>query len=185
MMFTATHQRHPVFIRYPRGSGEGVPIKEQPRLLEIGKAEVLQHFANTGGRRVVLLALGNMQPVARAAATQLAADGADVAIINPRFIKPLDEATITFFGRAAEAVVTLEDHALQGGFGSSVLELCSEAGLRAPVLRIGWPDQFIEHASTVEDLRRKYGLTAQDVVQKVKAVLAEAPAVPAKRFALA
>jgi len=185
MMFTATHQRHPVFIRYPRGPGEGVPIKDQPRLLEIGKAEVLRHFAHTGGRRVLLLALGNMQPLARAAATELAAEGADVAIINPRFIKPLDEATIGFFGRAAEAIVTLEDHALQGGFGSSVLELCSQAGLRAPVLRIGWPDQFIEHASTVEDLRRKYGLTAQDTVQKVKALLAAAPAVPASRFALA
>jgi 1-deoxy-D-xylulose-5-phosphate synthase len=185
MMFTATHQRHPVFIRYPRGPGEGVAIKDQARLLEIGKAEVLQHFAQTGGRRVVLLALGNMQPLARAAATELVAAGADVAIINPRFIKPLDEATLAFFGRAADAIVTLEDHALQGGFGSSVLELCNEQGLRTPVVRIGWPDQFIEHATTVEHLRHKYGLTAQDAVQKVKAILAEAPSIQARRLALA
>src|SRR4030095_4403160 len=75
MMFTATHQSHPTFIRYPRGPAEGVPIKETPRLLEIGKAELIQNFTNSGGRRVALFALGNMMPLAHKAAQQLAADG--------------------------------------------------------------------------------------------------------------
>src|SRR5262245_29002440 len=107
MMFTATHEPHPTFIRYPRGPAEGVPIKEQPNLLEIGKAEVIQSFANNRGHKIVLFALGNMMPFGRKAAVQLIAEGFDVAIINPRFTKPLDNGTTEVFGRAAEVVVTL------------------------------------------------------------------------------
>ena len=147
MMFTATHEQHPTFIRYPRGPAEGVPIKDQPQLLEIGKAEVIQNFANNGGRKVALFALGNMMPVGRKAAAQLAAEGYDVALINPRFTKPLDAGTTEFFGRAADVVVTLEDHVLMGGYGSAVLELFNEKRITTPVVRIGWPDQFIEHAT--------------------------------------
>src|SRR5256886_4042844 len=84
MRRTATHKRHPTFIRYPRGPAEGVPIKEQPKLLEIGKAEVIQSFANTGGRKVALFPLGNMMSLGRKAAAQLAREGFDVAIINPQ-----------------------------------------------------------------------------------------------------
>src|SRR6185436_18682825 len=87
MMFTATMQKHPTFIRYPRGPAEGVPIKEQPKLLEIGKAEVIQSFANNSGRKVALFPLGNMMALGRKAAIELAAEGFDVAIINPRFAK--------------------------------------------------------------------------------------------------
>jgi 1-deoxy-D-xylulose-5-phosphate synthase len=89
MMFTATHEPHPTFIRYPRGPAEGVPIKDQPRLLEIGKAEILQSFANNGRRKVAIFPLGNMLRLGRKAAAALASEGYDVAIINPRFIKPL------------------------------------------------------------------------------------------------
>src|SRR6185436_12455895 len=90
MMFTATHEKHPTFIRYPRGPAEGVPIKGQPKLIEIGKAEVIQNFSQNGGRKIAFLALGNMQKLARKAAETLAAEGCDIALINPRFIKPLD-----------------------------------------------------------------------------------------------
>jgi len=175
MMFTATHQKHPAFIRYPRGPGEGVPIKDIPRLLEIGKAEVIQNFSNNGGRKVALFALGNMQKLAHKAAQQLAADGCDCALLNPRFTKPLDAAATEFFGCAADVVVTLEDHALMGGYGSSVLELFSDKHLTTPVVRIGWPDQFIEHASSVDYLRQKHGLTAENTVAKVRAQFAESP----------
>ena len=161
MMFTATHQRHPTFIRYPRGTAEGVPIKEQPKLLEIGKAEVIQNFSSSGKHKIALFGLGPMNTLARKAAAQLAAEGFDCAVINPRFTKPLDAGTHEFFGRAADVVVTLEDHALMGGYGSAVLELFSEKNVTTPVVRIGWPDQFIEHASTQDELRRKYGLTVE------------------------
>jgi 1-deoxy-D-xylulose-5-phosphate synthase len=71
MMFTATHQNHPTFIRYPRGTAEGVPVKDQPKLLEIGKAEVIQNFSNNGKRKVALFGLGPMNTIARKAAVQL------------------------------------------------------------------------------------------------------------------
>ncbi|HXR04429.1 MAG TPA: 1-deoxy-D-xylulose-5-phosphate synthase [Verrucomicrobiae bacterium] len=174
MMFTATHQRHPTFIRYPRGAAEGVPIKDQPKLLEVGKAEVIQNFSSNGKRKVALFGLGPMNTLARKAAAQLAAEGFDCAVINPRFTKPLDAGTHEFFGRAADVIVTLEDHALMGGYGSAVLELFSEKSVTAPVVRIGWPDQFIEHASTQDELRRKYGLTVENTVAKVKAQFGEA-----------
>ncbi len=176
MMFTATHLQHPTFIRYPRGPGEGVPIKEQPKLLEIGKAEVVQSFANKRGHKIALFPLGNMMALGRKAAVQLAVEGFDVAIINPRFTKPLDNGTTEFFGRAAEVVVTLEDHVLMGGYGSAVLELFNEKRITTPVVQMGWPDQFIEHGSTVDDLRRKYGLTVENLISKVKAQFADVKA---------
>src|SRR5438552_5775776 len=175
MMFTATHQPHPTFIRYPRGPGEGVPIKEQPELLEIGKAEVIQSFANNRGHKIALFPLGNMMSLGRKAAAQLIAEGFDVAMINPRFTKPLDHGTTEFFGRAAEVVATLEDNVLTGGYGSAVLELFNEKYVATPVVRIGWTDRFIDHGTNVEDLRRKYGLTVENLVTKVKAQFAEAP----------
>ena len=178
MMFTATLQKHPCFIRYPRGPAEGVPVKDQAAPLEIGKAEVLQDFSNNRGPKVAFFALGNMQKMARKAAETLAAEGFDCAIINPRFIKPLDEAITARFGSLAEVVVTLEDHALMGGFGSTVLELFSEKRIHVPVVRIGWPDVFIEHASGVDYLRQKYGLTAENTVAKVKAQFNAAPVTP-------
>jgi 1-deoxy-D-xylulose-5-phosphate synthase len=176
MLFTATHQKRPSFIRYPRGAGEGVPLKAQPQLLEIGKAEVIQNFSGPSGRKVALFGLGNMLRLAREAAAALKAEGYNCAVINPRFTKPLDTGTHEFFARTADVLVTLEDHALMGGYGSAVLELLGEKRISTPVVRIGWPDQFIEHATSVSTLREKYGLTVANTVAKVKAEFAEAPA---------
>jgi 1-deoxy-D-xylulose-5-phosphate synthase len=173
MMFTATQLAHPTFIRYPRGAAEGVPIKDEPRLLEVGRAEILQPFAQNGRPKVALFGLGNLNAMARKAAAQLAAEGFDCAVINPRFTKPLDAETHTRFGRAADLVVTLEDHVLMGGYGSAVLELFSDAGITTPVVRIGWPDRFIEHATTVDELRRRYGITIENILAKVHAHLGE------------
>ena len=172
MMFTASLQKHPTFIRYPRGNGEGVPLKEVPALLEVGKAEVTRNFAQTGGKRVALFGLGQMHAIARKAADQLAAEGFDVAVINPRWTKPIDTGTHEFFGRSADLIITLEDHVLMGGYGSAVVEHLADQRITTPVVRIGWPDQFIEHASTVDHLRNKYGLTAQNAVAQAKARLA-------------
>jgi 1-deoxy-D-xylulose-5-phosphate synthase len=176
MMFTATHQKHPIFIRYPRGAAEGVPIKDQPKLLEIGQAEVVQNFSQHRGRKVALFGLGNLLKLARKAADQLCGDGFDCAVINPRFTKPIDAGTTEFFARAADVVVTIEDHVLMAGYGSCVLELLNDKRITTPVVRIGWPDQFIEHASSVDYLREKYGLTVANIVSKVKAELGGVPA---------
>ena len=178
MMFTASHHPHPAFIRYPRGAAEGVPVKDQPRLLEIGKAEVIQNFSGKNRRKVALFGLGPMCGIASKASVQLISEGFDVAVINPRFTKPLDGGTHEFFGHAAELVVTIEDHALMGGYGSAVLELFNEKSVTTAVVRIGWPDQFIEHATTPEELRRKYGLSVENIVARVKAQFADSPATP-------
>lgn len=179
MMFTATLQKHPTFIRYPRGNAEGVPIKDVPGVLEIGKAEVIRPFANNGGRKVALFGLGNMLSVARKAAAELEKDGCDVALINPRFFKPIDAATHAFFARAADVVATLEDHVAMGGYGSAMLESLAEAGISTPVVRLAWPDTFVEHASSVDILRQRHGLTPERLVELVRERLAARPAAKA------
>jgi 1-deoxy-D-xylulose-5-phosphate synthase len=176
MMFTATNQKHPAFIRYPRGAAEGVPVKDQPKIIEIGKAEVVENFSRQGARKVALFGLGNMLSVAKKVAAQLKTDGYDVAVVNPRFTKPIDAGTTEFFGMAADLVVTLEDHVLPGGYGSSVLELFSEKQITTPVIRVGWPDKFIEHATTVEFLREKHGLTVPNILSQISSHFSEAPA---------
>ncbi len=172
MMFTATLQKHPVAIRYPRGNAEGVPVKEQPAVIEIGKAEVVRHFSNNGGKKVSLFGLGPMLTLAKEAAEVLAAEGVDVAVINPRFFKPLDKDVTEFFCQAADVVATLEDHVAMGGYGSAVLECLNDAGIKTPVIRIAWPDQFIEHASSVDYLRAKHGLTTARLVADIRVQLA-------------
>ena len=168
MMYTASRTPHPTFIRYPRGTAEGVPIKETPKLLPIGKAEVVRNFTGPYGKKAAFFALGPMQGIALKAIEELTGEGWNCALINPRFFKPLDTGATEFFGRAADVVVTIEDHALPGGYGSAVLEFFNEKGITTPVVRLGWPDQFIEHASSVDYLREKYGLTAGAAVARVQ-----------------
>lgn len=168
MLYTATRQQHPMCIRYPRGVAVGVPIKDQPKMLTVGKAEVTRDFTKNGGRKVALFGLGNMHQVANKTAEKLTALGYDCAVINPRFSKPIDADTTQLYGREAEVVVTFEDHVLAGGYGSSVLELFSDKRITTPVIRIAWPDQFIEHASNVDYLREKYGLTAVNAARLVQ-----------------
>ena len=173
MMFTATRQNHPAFIRYPRGEAEGVAIKEEPAMLEIGKAEVVKNFSGNDKHKVAFFGLGPMLTVAKEAAAELGEDF-DCALINPRFAKPIDEATTEYFAKTADTIVTLEDHVLPGGYGSIVAEFLSEKGIHTPVIKVGWPDQFIEHASSVGELREKYGLTAKAVVAQIKTPPAKA-----------
>jgi 1-deoxy-D-xylulose-5-phosphate synthase len=168
MMYTATIQQHPVAIRYPRGTAEGVPVKDQPMPLEIGKGVVVRHFSGTGKAKVALFGLGPMLSLAQAAATVLASDGVDVAVINPRFFKPLDLGLHHFYGESSDVIATLEDHVAMGGYGSAVLETLSEAGISTPVIRLAWPDQFIEHASSVDYLRQKHGLTVEKLVSDIR-----------------
>jgi 1-deoxy-D-xylulose-5-phosphate synthase len=92
-------------------------------------------------------------------------------VINPRFAKPVDKACIAEYGHKCGLLVTLEDHVLAGGFGSAVLETLNQLELGVPVVRVGWPDQFIEHGK-VEALRQKYGLTAEAALERMRLHLA-------------
>jgi 1-deoxy-D-xylulose-5-phosphate synthase len=162
MLWTMVHHNSgPIAMRYPRGAGTGAKPKAAPKLLEIGKAEVVQH-----GKDVAIFGLGNMFEMAQEAAQKLEAQGVSVALINPRWIKPLDTGTLEFFARSVQVVCTIEDHVLHNGFGCAVMEHLHSQMINTPVVRIGWPDQFIEHGS-VPILRQKHGLTSDALVEKV------------------
>jgi 1-deoxy-D-xylulose-5-phosphate synthase len=157
MLYTAMLHNGPSAVRYPRGIGPGTAVKEHPEAVAIGKAELLEH---SGNDRVAIFSLGAMLPLAREIAGKLALEGVAAAVINARFAKPVDGAMIAEYAESADVLLTLEDHALAGGFGSAVLEELNRLGLSTPVVRIGWPDQFIEHGKP-DSLRKKYGLTAE------------------------
>jgi 1-deoxy-D-xylulose-5-phosphate synthase len=171
MMFTALTHDGPSAIRYPRGTGPGATVKAVPEALEIGKAEVLQD-----GRDVAVFALGNMVAEAERLAVLLKAEGQSVAVINARFAKPVDGECVARYARRCGLVVTMEDHVLAGGFGSAVLESLNSQEIDVPVVRVGWPDAFIEHGK-VESLREKYGLTAETALDRVRPYLKRAVAV--------
>jgi 1-deoxy-D-xylulose-5-phosphate synthase len=166
MMTTAVQLPGPSAIRYPRGAVVGVTRKSEPKVLEVGKAEVLED-----GSDVAILGLGNMTSLARELGSSLEREGYSAAVINPRFIKPIDRAMLEAYSRRVAAFITLEDHVKMGGFGSAVVEALEEMGSTVPVVCIGWPDQFIEHGK-VDDLRAKYGLTVEAAQVQVTPLLA-------------
>ncbi|MGA9069063.1 MAG: 1-deoxy-D-xylulose-5-phosphate synthase [Terracidiphilus sp.] len=153
MMATALELPGPSAIRYPRGVGAGAMLKPEPQVIPVGKAEVLKD-----GSDVAILGLGPMTGLALELAARLEREGYSAAVINPRFVKPLDREMLAHYAERVAAFVTFEDHVLMGGFGSAVIEALEELGSVVPVVRIGWPDQFIEHGK-VDELRAKYGLT--------------------------
>jgi 1-deoxy-D-xylulose-5-phosphate synthase len=167
MLYTALQCSGPVAIRYPRGVGPGTPVKDVPKAIPIGKAELLQHGEND---RVAIFALGAMVPVALEIASKLEGEGVSSAVINARFAKPIDAEMVEFYARHVNVILTMEDHGLAGGFGSAVIEALSDARINTPVVRIGWPDKFIEHGK-LEDLRVKYGLSAKCALEKLKPYL--------------
>lgn len=162
MMYTAMLHDGPSAVRYPRGTGPGVAVKKTPVALQIGKAEVLRE-----GHDVAVFALGAMMAEGERLVEMLEAQGLSAALIDPCFAKPIDHETVALFGTRCGLLITLEDHVLAGGFGSAVLESLNDAQLSVPLVRVGWPDQFIEHGK-VESLRAKYGLTAEGAMQKAE-----------------
>lgn len=161
MLWTmANYEGGPTAIRYPRGSGTGAIPKAEPQILEIGKAEVI-----ADGTDIALIGLGNMFEMAEATRDQLEEMGYSVALINPRWIKPLDSACLEKYAAQCPLVMTFEDHTICNGFGSAVIEHLNDAGLKTQVERIGWPDQFVEHGRP-DILREKHGLTVENAVAK-------------------
>jgi len=165
MLKTAIDLPGPSAIRYPRGTVAGVARKSEPQSLAIGKAEVL-----SDGSDVAVIGLGPMVALARGLAASLERDGYSAAVINPRFIKPLDREVLARYASRVAAFVTFEDHVKMGGFGTAVVEALDEMGLSVPVVRIGWPDQFIEHGK-IDELRARYGLTVEAALAQVLPLL--------------
>ena len=166
MMKTGLQLPGPSAIRYPRGVVAGVHCKTEPQVLPLGKAEVLQD-----GSDVAILGLGPLVSMARELGGRLGREGYSAAVINPRFIKPIDREMLAQYAKSVAVFVTFEDHVKMGGFGSAVVEALDEMGCMVPVVRIGWPDQFIEHGK-VDDLRQKHGLSVDAAIEQILPLLA-------------
>jgi 1-deoxy-D-xylulose-5-phosphate synthase len=168
MIKTATECRMPVAFRYPRGRGMGVKRETSLQAIDIGKGEVLRE-----GEDVLILAIGSTVYPSLRAAENLAEAGTHAAVINSRFLKPLDANLLCDWAKRVGKVVTVEENVLQGGFGSAVLELFQERGLSSiQVKRLGIPDLFVEHGSQAL-LREKYGIDENGIFRGVKEMLEE------------
>ena len=163
MIATSLATKGPIFIRYPRGTGIGKRIKETPAILPIGKAA-----EHKPGNDIVIWALGNMVQTAEIVAANVEEHTElSVGITNARFAKPLDEQLLEEQAGSAKLIVTLEDGAVTGGFGSAVLETIQDKDLQVPVCRLGWPDKFVEHATTVGELREQNGLSDEQITTTI------------------
>lgn len=159
MLKTAVEHDGPIAVRYPRGTGTGCALDQDFAPLPIGRAQVLRE-----GDDIALIAIGSMVPMAVKAAEILAGRGIEAAVVNARFVKPLDEKCICHYARRTGRLITLEENVIAGGFGSAVQELLAGKGLSdVRVQLIGLPDVFVEHGAP-HLLRAKYGLTVERVV---------------------
>lgn len=166
MIKTAIEYNGPAAIRYPRGSGEGAKMEEELKTIEIGKAELIRD-----GYDIAILAIGNMVYPSIEASAILSNKGIDAAVVNMRFAKPVDRGIIIELCKNVNAIITVEENVLQGGFGSAVLEVLEEEGLNnIRVKRIGLPDKFIEHGSQ-SILREKYQLTPMTIAATISEFL--------------
>jgi 1-deoxy-D-xylulose-5-phosphate synthase len=177
MIYTAIQIGHPVAVRYPRGNGVGVSLKEPFRQLEIGKGEILQD-----GGAVAIIGYGTIVNAVLQAAKRLEQSGIRCTVINARWAKPLDEELLCALANEKEFVVTVEDGAVMGGFGSAVAELFVERRMyHNRMLRIGVPDRIIPHGAP-NLLYAKYGLDADGIYERVKAFVHEGSSEPLKRL---
>lgn len=164
MLFTMVEHVGPAAMRYPRGSGVGVAIDVQPKLLEIGKGEILRD-----GGEIAIVAYGSMVHPSLQAAENLAKEKIETTVVNARFVKPLDAPLLLALAQTKRLIVTVEEAYLAGGFGSAVLELLEENGLqdKVRVVRMGIPDRLVTHGDP-KLLLAKYGLDADGIYTRVK-----------------
>ncbi len=166
MLKTALEHDGPIALRYPRGTAEGVSMDEEFKTLPVGKGELLRE-----GNDLAILAIGNRVWPAVAAAKSLAEEGIIAAVANCRFVKPLDRDLISRLARQTNRLLTVEENALQGGFGSAVLEMLAEeghAGVR--VVRLGIGDHFVEHGSQ-QMQRSKCGIDTPAIIEAARTMV--------------
>ncbi|TLM99253.1 1-deoxy-D-xylulose-5-phosphate synthase, partial [bacterium] len=174
MLYTAVNYHGPTALRYPRGSGLGIPLDKEPIEIPIGRAEILRE-----GKDVTIIAVGPLVYDALTAADQLNGYGIEAAVINGRFIKPLDEKIFIEHIRQSGKVLTLEENVLAGGFGSAVLEMLEQHNISARVKRLGIGDEFVTHGP-VKQLKEKYGLTVENIVHTVMKSLVKTKFAPVR-----
>ena len=162
LLYTAVKSGRPMAIRYPRGSGLGVELDTELCPIPVGKGEIVRF-----GDDLAILAIGTTVAPAVEAARELALSGIEATVVNARFAKPLDSKLIIDLATNIKHLITVEENALSGGFGSSVGSLLQESGIHDIQLRrIGIPDEFVEQG-TQAILRSKYGLDAKGIAKQV------------------
>lgn len=158
MLKTAIYSGLPIALRYPRGAGYGVDLDRDLKCLEIGKGEQL-----LDGNDLTLVAIGATVHPALQAADALRLKGISAGVVNARFVKPLDAELILGVARRTGRIMTVEENALQGGFGGAVLELLYDNNLQdVKVRRLGLPDHYIEQGSQAQ-LRKDVGIDAEGI----------------------
>ncbi len=162
MIYSAYLYERPVAIRYPRGEAQGVKIDEDFKEIPIGRWEILRE-----GEDVAIIACGNTVYPAIAAARELEEEGIHSSVINGRFIKPMDRNMLVDLATHTKKILTVEEGAVIGGFGSGVMELLSEEGIAMPVKSIGIPDIFLSHGSQ-KMLRKQIGLDQEGIKRVIK-----------------
>jgi 1-deoxy-D-xylulose-5-phosphate synthase len=165
LLYTAVKLGHPMAIRYPRGNGTGVKLDKELHQIPIGKAEVLMQ-----GNDLALLAVGATVAPVYDTAVHLTSSGIQTTVVNARFTKPLDSELILELASRIKRVVSVEENTMNGGFGSSVLDLLQKSGLNGiQVKTIGLPDKFIEHGSQ-SILRSKYGIDSDGIARQLQSL---------------
>lgn len=167
MLATAIAIEGPAAVRYPRGAGLGVPLTDSLETLPVGKAEVLQEEGD-----IAFLAVGTMVEKAKEAAAILKEEGIEAAVVNMRFIKPLDTERIDEMARTKRLLITAEENVLAGGFGSAVAEYLADHGIEVPLLRFGIPDRFIEQG-TRRELLSLCGLQPDEMAERIRERLSQ------------
>jgi 1-deoxy-D-xylulose-5-phosphate synthase len=164
LRFAVAHTAHPTSLRYPKANLERV--ERSPAPIELGRAEILDW-----GEDAIIIAFGSLLPSCVKAAEKLRAEGLEVGVVNARFCKPLDRATVLRAIEEASVVVTVEEGTLEGGFGSAVLEAANTACVDSRhVVRLGIPDRFVEHAERSE-LLADLGLDANGIANAIRQAL--------------
>lgn len=167
MLATAIAIEGPAAVRYPRGAGLGVPLTDSLETLPVGKAEVLQEEGD-----IAFLAVGTMVEKAKKAAAILKEEGIEAAVVNMRFIKPLDTELLGEMARTKKLLITAEENVLAGGFGSAVAEYLADHGIEVPLLRFGIPDRFIEQG-TRRELLSLCGLQPDEMAERIRERLSQ------------
>ena len=164
MLATAVAHNGPIALRYPRGSGLGV-ARRKPMALAIGKAEVIRR-----GMDLAFVGVGPLIALAEAAAHELKKEGISAAVINARFVKPLDSATILSFADKVKGIITLEENTCRAGFHSAVLELLAEHKMLVPCQALALPDAFVEHGD-MRSLYHAVGFSVGSIVDKAREMM--------------
>jgi 1-deoxy-D-xylulose-5-phosphate synthase len=166
MLYTAIHYNEgPIFIRYPRSHSLGIPLKTDFDLLPVGKGEILKR-----GKDIAIVGLGTLLNDGLKAGELLEAEGISPTIVDMKFLKPLDLEVLKEIASSHRVLVTVEENAIEGGFGSAILENIITLDNPPRVIRLGLPDRFLEHGPR-QMLLNNLDLNARGIADAVKRAL--------------